>query len=121
MWRAIPADDSARSINCSCNVCVALEACCATTTRRRNQATVQQQQQERDRLVKQIIESVGLDYAKDGPKRPSELSGGMARRASFAIQLAQRNHVIVLDEPFVGLDRNAAIGDAKEHMRLRRE
>ena len=98
------------------NVCVALEACATRRNRKEMQSTEQ-----RNRTIKQIIEMVGLDYAKDGPKRPSELSGGMARRASLALQLAQRKHVIVLDEPFTGLDREAALSVAKELVHLREE
>lgn len=51
----------------------------------------------------------------------SELSGGMARRASLALQLAQKKHVIVLDEPFTGLDPNAAKSVAKELVHLRNQ
>ena len=69
--------------------------------------------------VKQLLESVGLDYARDGAKRPSELSGGMARRASLALQLAQKKRVIILDEPFTGLDEKAAQSVAKELVHLR--
>ena len=69
--------------------------------------------------VKQCMEAVGLDYARDASKRPTELSGGMARRASLALQLAQRKRVIVLDEPFTGLDPDSAASVAKELVRLR--
>jgi len=71
--------------------------------------------------VKGLLEAVGLDYLRDGPKRPSELSGGMARRASLALQLAQHKHVIILDEPFAGLDHATGAGVARELERLRRE
>jgi len=64
--------------------------------------------------VQGLLEAVGVDYLRDGPKRPSELSGGMARRASLALQLAQHKHVIVLDEPFAGLDRATGVGVARE-------
>lgn len=47
---------------------------------------------------KRLLEAVGLDYIRDGPKAASELSGGMGRRASLALQLAQRKSAIVLDE-----------------------
>lgn len=69
--------------------------------------------------IKQLLEMVGLDYAKDAGKRPSELSGGMGRRASLAMQLAQRKRIIVLDEPFTGLDHEAAVSVAKELVHLR--
>ncbi|KAL3806324.1 hypothetical protein ACHAXA_001064 [Cyclostephanos tholiformis] len=72
-------------------------------------------------IIKGLLESVGLDYLRDGPKRPSELSGGMARRASLALQLAQHKHVIILDEPFAGLDHATGVGVARELQRLRRE
>jgi ABC-type transporter Mla maintaining outer membrane lipid asymmetry permease subunit MlaE/ABC-type uncharacterized transport system YnjBCD ATPase subunit len=99
------------------NVCVALEAC---STRRHKKGTVHGSREELNRTIKDIIEMVGLDYARDGPKRVSQLSGGMARRASLALQLAQRKHVIVLDEPFTGLDRDAAVSVAKELVSLRK-
>ena len=44
--------------------------------------------------IKRLVEAVGLNYARDASKRPSELSGGMARRASLALQLAQRKRVV---------------------------
>jgi ABC-type multidrug transport system ATPase subunit/ABC-type transporter Mla maintaining outer membrane lipid asymmetry permease subunit MlaE len=69
--------------------------------------------------IKQYLEQVGLDYARDAAKRPSELSGGMARRASLALQMAQQKRVIVLDEPFAGLDYEAAVSVAKELVHLR--
>ena len=39
----------------------------------------------------------------------------------FCAQLAQRKRVIVLDEPFVGLDPEAAGAVAQELLRLRRD
>jgi len=71
------------------------------------------------REVKDLLEAVGLDYARDADKRPRELSGGMARRASLALQLAQRKHVIVLDEPFTGLDERSATAVARQIRQLR--
>lgn len=70
--------------------------------------------QSRDRRIKQLLEAVGLDYDRDAGKRPTELSGGMARRAGSALQLGQRKHVIVWDEPFTGLDYDAVRSVAKE-------
>jgi len=74
----------------------------------------------RDARIKELLETVGLDYGKDAHKLPSELSGGMGRRVCLALQLAQRKRVIVLDEPFTGLDTESAISVAKELVRLRR-
>lgn len=104
------------SLTVAGNVCVALEACAT----QRDQKEIQSARQ-RDFEIKRLIELVGLDYARDGSKRPTELSGGMARRASLALQLAQRKHLIVLDEPFTGLDRDSAVSVAKALVHLRRE
>lgn len=100
------------SLTVAGNVCVALENCpsAGKESERQKRAT-----------IKQLLETVGLDYLRDGPKRPSELSGGMARRASLALQLAQHKNVIILDEPFAGLDYITAVGVAKALKRLRME
>ena len=100
------------SLTVAGNICVALEHCpSARLSWKDNQK----------QAIKHLLETVGLDYLRDGPKRPSELSGGMARRASLALQLAQHKHVIILDEPFAGLDFATAVGVAKALDRLRRE
>lgn len=104
------------SLTVAGNVCVALEHCPAaekghaTSTAPRQRAA-----------IKRLLETVGLDYLRDGGKRPAELSGGMARRASLALQLAQKKHVIVLDEPFAGLDYITAVRVAKVLEQMRRE
>ena len=103
------------SLTVAGNVCVALEHCPSTLVK--SDDTIISTQQK----IKALLETVGLDYLRDGPKRPSELSGGMARRASLALQLAQHKHVIVLDEPFAGLDYITAVGIAKELERIRRD
>ena len=64
---------------------------------------------------------VGLDYARDKNKYPTQLSGGMGRRASLALQLAQHKHLVVLDEPFTGLDYDSAISIAYQLYELRRQ
>jgi ABC-type multidrug transport system ATPase subunit len=74
---------------------------------------------ERNLKIKQLMDAVGLDYDQDAGKRPTELSGGMGRRASLALQLAQHKRVVVLDEPFTGLDYETAISVAKELVHLR--
>ena len=96
------------SLTVAGNICVALENCPTTSTNGTNLAT-----------IKQLMDAVGLDYLRDGNKRPSQLSGGMARRASLALQLAQHKHVIVLDEPFAGLDFATAVEVARELERIR--
>ena len=75
---------------------------------------------ERDMKIKHLLESVGLDFARDQDKMPTELSGGMGRRASLAMLLAQDKHVIVLDEPFSGLDYEVAVSVAKTLAQLRK-
>lgn len=71
--------------------------------------------------ARRLVEAVGLDWERDGGKMPGELSGGMARRASLALQLAQAKRVIVLDEPFTGLDGSAGAAIAAELVALRRK
>jgi len=53
-------------------------------------------------LVKLKLEAVGLRGA--GELMPSELSGGMARRAALARAIALDPELIMYDEPFVGQD-----------------
>jgi ABC-type transporter Mla maintaining outer membrane lipid asymmetry ATPase subunit MlaF/ABC-type transporter Mla maintaining outer membrane lipid asymmetry permease subunit MlaE len=102
------------SLTVAGNVCVALEHCPSHNNFKLTE-------EEKRSTIKRLLETVGLDYLRDGPKRPSELSGGMARRASLALQIAQEKHLIVLDEPFAGLDLITAVGVAKELERLRRD
>ena len=53
-------------------------------------------------LVLQALESVGLAAAYD--KMPSELSGGMRKRAGLARALILNPEIIFYDEPTTGLD-----------------
>eukprot|EP00977_Amphora_coffeiformis_P009296 scaffold2103_cov185-Amphora_coffeaeformis.AAC.41 len=69
--------------------------------------------------IGELLTLVGLQAVRDGAKRPHQLSGGMARRASLALQLAQHKRVIVLDEPFTGLDEESAESVASALVDLR--
>lgn len=75
---------------------------------------------DRNLKIKQLLEMVGLSHQDDADKMPTELSGGMGRRASLALQLAQNKHVIFLDEPFAGLDLDVAASIAQELVYLRK-
>lgn len=56
------------------------------------------------KMVRQAIETVGLDYDKIKDKSPFELSGGQKRRVAIAGVIVTRPEVLVLDEPAAGLD-----------------
>jgi phospholipid/cholesterol/gamma-HCH transport system ATP-binding protein len=52
--------------------------------------------------VQETLKSVGLEGVED--KFPSELSGGMQKRAALARALVHRPKILMLDEPTTGLD-----------------
>lgn len=55
-----------------------------------------------DAMVRAKLRLVGLEQA--GPKLPSELSGGMRKRAAIARAMALEPALLFLDEPASGLD-----------------
>ena len=70
------------------------------------------------RIVSEKLESVGLKGAED--KMPSELSGGMKKRAAIARALVIEPQLILYDEPTSELDPLSAIVIAEEILKLKR-
>ena len=67
-----------------------------------------------------MMDKVDLNYQRDANKRLTKLSGGMDRRALLTLQLAQHKCVIVLDEPFTGLDSLGGVSVAKQLYRMKK-
>lgn len=58
-----------------------------------------------DDIIKRVYETlkmVGLD--NDGDKKPSEISGGMQKRAGLARAIIRNPEIVLYDEPTSGLD-----------------
>ena len=69
--------------------------------------------------VQEIVEDLGLNELKD--RRPHTLSGGEKKRVALASVLIMEPEVIVLDEPFIGLDYTGVSDVLSDIVRLHKE
>src|SRR5256714_2398549 len=58
----------------------------------------------REAKVREVLETVGLDYDTQAHRRPHEFSGGQCQRISIARALVLDPNVIICDEPVSALD-----------------
>lgn len=70
--------------------------------------------------ARRAMQAVGLDPDSMGPRRVDDLSGGEQRRVALAGMLVKEPDLIVLDEPYAGLDDDARVSLARTLENLRR-
>lgn len=78
-----------------------------------NVAVVTKGQKGRE-LAAKWLDKVGLEGQTH--KRPGQLSGGMQRRVAIARALAADADILIMDEPFTGLDDELIISVSREIM-----
>lgn len=71
--------------------------------------------------VKAALNMVGLPHEKYAWRSPFELSGGQRRRIALAGILAMSPHILILDEPTVGLDGEGRLEFYAYLQRVQRE
>ncbi|MBQ9714579.1 MAG: energy-coupling factor transporter ATPase [Clostridia bacterium] len=59
---------------------------------------------EKQKAVREALETVGLNYENVKDRSPFELSGGQKRRVAIAGVIVTKPEILVLDEPAAGLD-----------------
>jgi peptide/nickel transport system ATP-binding protein len=78
----------------------------------------------RAKKVDEVLETVGIDPAQSGGRRPHEFSGGQCQRISIARALVTEPKLIICDEPVSALDVSVQaqiinlLGDMKERYGL---
>ena len=79
------------------------------------------QKDEIDKRVRKSLELVGLSYDDFAERSPFELSGGEKRRVAIAGVIAMEPKILVLDEPFAGLDPEGVREISQLILKLKRE
>jgi NitT/TauT family transport system ATP-binding protein len=69
-----------------------------------------------DKLINRYLELVRLTACRD--KLPSKLSGGMKRRVAIARAFSYKSSLLLMDEPFKGLDGKLKNNIIQEFLKL---